>query len=86
MKSSESMLPPLMIGEAITGKQTVLRQLLAPFVGAITYYQLVSFCLAAGLPPTDLKLATGLFVLIMLAAPSLKNSRAPRARQEKINE
>jgi len=79
-------LAALMIGEAITDKKTVFRQLLAPFVGAITYYQLVSMCLAAGMPPTDLKLATGLFVLIMLAAPSLRISGTPRARQEKIRE
>ncbi|WP_204307316.1 hypothetical protein, partial [Enterobacter hormaechei] len=38
-------LAALMIGEAITGKQTVLRQLAAPFVGAVVYYQLVSLCL-----------------------------------------
>jgi putative ABC transport system permease protein len=74
-------LAALMIGEAITGKQTVLRQLLAPFVGAIVYYQLVSLCLAAGMPPPDLKLATGMFVLIMLALPSLKRSRGPAARE-----
>ncbi|MGH2397202.1 MAG: ABC transporter permease, partial [bacterium] len=39
-------LAALMIGEAIVGKQSVWRQLLAPFVGAIAYYQLVSLCLA----------------------------------------
>ena len=68
-------LASLIIGEAIVGRKTVFRQLLAPFVGAITYYQLVSLCLAAGMPPPDLKLATGLFVLVMLALPSLKRSR-----------
>ena len=30
-------------------------------------------CLAAGMPPPDLKLATGLFVLTMLALPNLRN-------------
>ena len=79
-------LAALMIGEAITGKQTVLRQLLAPFVGALVYYQLVSLCLAAGMPPPDLKLATGLFVLIMLALPSLKRSRGPAAARETFRE
>ena len=59
-------LAALMIGEAIVGKQTVMRQLAAPFVGAVVYYQLVSFLLAAGMPPPDLKLATGLFVLARL--------------------
>ncbi len=79
-------LAALMIGEAITGKQTVLRQLAAPFVGAVVYYQLVSLCLAAGMPPPDLKLATGLFVLAMLALPSLKGARAPRAARETMRE
>ena len=79
-------LAALMIGEAIVGKQTVLRQLLAPFVGAIVYYQLVSLCLAAGMPPPDLKLATGLFVLAMLALPSLRRGRGPAPARETVRE
>ena len=79
-------LAALMIGEAIVGKQTVFRQLAAPFVGAIVYYQLVSLCLAAGMPPPDLKLATGLFVLAMLALPSLRRSRGPAPARETIRE
>lgn len=79
-------LAALMIGEAFTGKQTVLRQLLAPFVGSIIYYQLVSLCLAAGMPPPDLKLATGLFVLAMLALPSLRRSRGAAPGREALRE
>lgn len=79
-------LAALMIGEAIVGKQTVFRQLAAPFVGAIVYYQLVSLCLAAGMPPPDLKLATGLFVLAMLALPSLRRSRGPAPARETVRE
>lgn len=75
-------LASLMIGEALVGKQTVFRQLLAPFVGAIVYYQLVSLCLAAGMPPPDLKLATGLFVLAMLALPNLCRNRGPAPARE----
>lgn len=72
-------LASLMIGEAILGTQTVRRQLLAPIVGAVIYYQLVSLCLAANMPPPDLKLATGLFVLFMLALPSLRRGRSSGA-------
>jgi putative ABC transport system permease protein len=79
-------LAALMIGEAIVGKQTVVRQLAAPFVGAVVYYQLVSFCLAAGMPPPDLKLATGLFVLSMLALPSLRRKRGPAPARETTRE
>lgn len=69
-------LAALMIGEAIIGNQTVKRQLLAPILGAIVYYQLISLCLAANMPPPDLKLATGLFVLLMLALPTLRRARS----------
>lgn len=79
-------LAALMIGEAVIGKQTVLRQLAAPFVGAVIYYQLVSLCLAAGMPPPDLKLATGLFVLAMLALPSLRRGRRPALARETMRE
>jgi putative ABC transport system permease protein len=65
-------LAALMIGEALVGKRGIARMVAAPFVGAVVYYQLISLCLAAGLPPGDLKVATGLFVLIMLAGPSLR--------------
>lgn len=65
-------LAALMIGEAIVGRRrTMFLQLLAPFVGTIVYYQLVSLCLSVGLAPGDLKIATGLFVLAMLAGPAL---------------
>lgn len=79
-------LAALMIGEAFTGKQTVLRQLLAPFIGSIVYYQLVSLCLAAGMPPPNLKLATGLFVLAMLALPSIHRSRGGAPSREAMRE
>ncbi len=65
-------LAALMIGEAIIGKRSLPWQLLAPFVGSLVYYLLVSVCLSVGMPPPDLKLATGLFVLTMLAVPRLR--------------
>lgn len=68
-------LASLMIGEAILRKMTLLKRLLTPFIGTFIYYQLISLCLAAGLPPTDLKLATGSFVLFMLAFPTLRKVR-----------
>ena len=79
-------LAALIIGEAITGRKTVLRQLLAPIAGALAYYQLVSLCLSLGLAPADLKLATGLFVLIMLALPALRRGGGVPQLREKIRE
>jgi putative ABC transport system permease protein len=65
-------LAALIIGETLIGRGSVLRQLAAPILGSIVYYQLVSLGLALGLKPADLKLATGLFVLVTLALPALK--------------
>jgi putative ABC transport system permease protein len=79
-------LAALMIGEAVVGKRTVVRQLLAPFAGAMIYYQLISICLASGLPPGDLKIATGLFVLAMLAGPTLGRRSEGRPAREVMKE
>ena len=79
-------LAALMIGEALVGKKTVFRQMLAPFAGAVVYYQLISICLAVGLPPGDLKIATGVFVLLMLAGPSLRNRKTAANPREVMKE
>jgi len=63
-------LAAVIIGELVTGRDSIWRQLLAPIVGAVIYFQIISICLALGLAPTDLKFATGALVLLMLAAPS----------------
>jgi putative ABC transport system permease protein len=67
-------LASLIVGEQLIGRQTLVRQLAAPLVGAIVYYQVVSFALALGMQPSDLKLLTGLFVLVLLALPLLRRS------------
>ena len=66
-------LAALIIGETLIGRRTVARQLLAPLLGSIVYYQLISLGLAIGLKPADLKLATGVFVLLTLALPALRS-------------
>ena len=79
-------LAALIIGEAITGRQTILRQVLAPVIGSLVYYQLISFCLTLGLAPADLKFATGAFVLLMLALPNLRRSGGGVQIREKTRE
>jgi putative ABC transport system permease protein len=64
-------LASVIIGEAITGRRTLFRQIAAPVVGAVVYYQLSSLVLALGLNPSDLKLITGLFVLLTIGWPAL---------------
>jgi len=71
-------LASLVIGETITGRQTVTRQLLAPVVGAVVYYQLVSLALSIGLQPSDLKVVTAGFVLVTLGLPMLRGRSAMR--------
>ncbi|WAX95791.1 ABC transporter permease [Aminobacter sp. NyZ550] len=71
-------LASLVIGETITGRQTVTRQLLAPVVGAMVYYQLVSLALSIGLQPSDLKVVTAGFVLVTLGLPMLRGRSAMR--------
>lgn len=60
-------LAALMIGESLLGTQTLLRQLAAPLVGAIIYQQIQGLALAIGLAPTDLKLMTGMIVLLAIS-------------------
>jgi putative ABC transport system permease protein len=68
-------LAAVIVGEALIGRHSLRRQLLAPVVGAVVYYQAISLALAMGLEPSDLKLLTGLFVLAMLGLPALAGRR-----------
>ena len=68
-------LASVIVGEQLIGRSTLARQLGAPIVGAVAYYQIVSLALALGLQPSDLKLLTGMFVLAMLAIPLLAGRR-----------
>lgn len=61
------------LGEAILGRNTLIRQILAPVLGALLYFQIVAMALSLGLKPSDLKLLTGMFVLLALAIPLLRN-------------
>ncbi|MBL8377224.1 MAG: ABC transporter permease [Burkholderiales bacterium] len=75
-------LAALIIGETLIGRGSVPRQLIAPVLGSVVYYQLVSLGLAAGLKPADLKLATGIFVLVTLALPALRKGGTPERFRE----
>ncbi|HYF16889.1 MAG TPA: ABC transporter permease [Ramlibacter sp.] len=69
-------LASLILGEALLGRRTVLRQVLAPAVGSLVFYQLVSVALATGMNPSDLKFATGLFVVLAFALPGVRRRSA----------
>jgi len=69
-------LASVILGEAIIGRRTITTQLLAPIVGSIVYFQLTSLALSLGLAPSDLKFATGLFVLCTIGWTTVVRGRA----------
>lgn len=59
-------LAALMIGESLIRPNSLFRQMIAPFLGALVYQQIQGLVLYLGMPPSDLKLLTGMIVLMIL--------------------
>jgi putative tryptophan/tyrosine transport system permease protein len=72
-------LASIIIGEAVLRPSSVVRLTLAAVIGSVVYRALLAVGLRLGLAPTDLKLATGVMVILALGIPALKS----RERQEK---
>lgn len=68
-------LASIIIGEALVGKHTVQRMTLAALIGSFIYKEIISVGLRLGLAPTDLKLATGIMVILALGIPALKREK-----------
>jgi putative ABC transport system permease protein len=68
-------LASIIIGEALCGRRTVQRMTLAALVGSIIYKFIISLGLRLGLAPTDLKMATGVMVILALGIPALKKEK-----------
>jgi putative ABC transport system permease protein len=68
-------LASIIIGEALVGKHTVQRMTLAALIGSFLYKEIISIGLRLGLAPTDLKLATGLMVILALGIPALRKEK-----------
>jgi len=68
-------LASIIIGEALFGKKTVQRMTLAAVAGSIFYKLIISLGLRLGLAPTDLKMATGIMVILALGIPALKKEK-----------
>jgi putative tryptophan/tyrosine transport system permease protein len=60
-------LAAMMIGETLIKRDTLTKQLLAPFIGALIYQQIQGLALSLGLAPSDLKFLTGLIVIGVLS-------------------
>ncbi|MFO7785373.1 MAG: ABC transporter permease [Thermodesulfobacteriota bacterium] len=72
-------LASIIIGESLvgvrTGKKSVMRLTIAALVGSVVYKFIIAVGLRMGLAPTDLKLATGIMVILALGLPALKGGR-----------
>ena len=73
-------LASLLLGEAIVGTRSIWRQVTAPVLGSVVYFQLISLVLAFGFKPSDLKMVTALFVLGTLLM--LANKRKAKGRNK----
>ncbi len=70
-----SALAAIIIGETLIGTRSVTRMTLAAVIGSIIYKMIISIGLRLGLAPTDLKMATGIMVILALGIPALKKEK-----------
>jgi putative ABC transport system permease protein len=68
-------LASIIIGEAVCKPKTVFLLTLAAVLGSVIYRMIIVVGLRLGLAPTDLKMATGIMVILALGIPSLKGGR-----------
>jgi putative ABC transport system permease protein len=68
-------LAAIIIGETFIGTRTVQRMTLSALVGSIIYKLIIALGLRLGLAPTDLKMATGVMVILALGIPALKKQK-----------
>jgi len=68
-------LASIIIGETLIGKSSVGRMTLAALAGSVIYKWIIAVGLRLGLAPTDLKLATGVMVILALGIPALKKQK-----------
>jgi putative ABC transport system permease protein len=68
-------LASIIIGEALIKPKTVMRLTLAAVLGSLLYRFIIALGMRLGLAPTDLKMATGLMVVLALAIPALRGEK-----------
>lgn len=60
----------VMLGEALTGKSSVWRGVIACVIGSFAYRFIIAFALAAGLQPTDIRGASAVLLVVILVLPN----------------
>ncbi len=73
-------LAAIIIGETLLKARTVGMNTLAAIVGSFVYRLTITVGLWLGLAPTDLKMATGVMVILALGIPALK-----KGKEEKVH-
>jgi putative ABC transport system permease protein len=73
-------LASIIIGEALFKPTTVVRLTSAALIGSVVYRFIIALGMRLGLAPTDLKLATGLMVVIALAVPAIRGKREKKLK------
>ena len=79
-------LASVIVGQAIFGQRRVWQAVLACVAGSILYRWVLQIALGAGLPASDMKLASAVLVVIALLLPRLEifkkmKGRKPRREQ-----
>lgn len=65
-------LASIIVGEAIFGRKSIIRSLLAVVIGAVVYRFVLTIALRIGLEAGDLKLFSAILVTIAICIPTLK--------------
>ena len=73
-------LASIIIGEALIKPHTVVRLTFAAVLGSVVYRFIIALGMRLGLAPTDLKMATGLMVVIALAVPAIRGKREKKLK------
>jgi putative ABC transport system permease protein len=73
-------LASIIIGEALFKPTTVVKLTFAAAIGSVIYRFIIALGMRLGLAPTDLKMATGLMVVIALAIPAIRGKREKKLK------
>lgn len=71
-------LAAIIIGETLLRAKSIGMMTLAAILGSFTYRLIITTGLWLGLAPTDLKMATGIMVILALGLPALKKGKEER--------
>ena len=76
-----SSLAALLLGETVLTPTSVNREIVAAIIGSIIYSTIYAFALELGLHPWDLRLASALFILMVLVVAKRADGASPENRR-----